>query len=186
MRRNETSAPKKAWREGLKITRITPHWGFFLPCCFGWLPIAVFLCFCAQLRLNRVLAVRAHVALSAGVFVQRSFCLVQGERRGLNRGSLNAGVPVGCVLRKGECRGKWRTDGGRWCKRMLNDQLGAWPRFGKVVGTCASDETECGSNWSFLARNFLSSDVGLFLVSEEVAFDVTGCHARVLLWSVLV
>ena len=42
----------------------------------------------------------------------------------------------------------------------------------KVLGTCASDETECGSNWSFLARNFLPSDVGLFLVSEEVAFDL--------------
>ena len=86
-----------------------------------------------------------------------------------------------CVLRKGEGRGKWRTDGERWCKRMLNDQLGAWPLLGKVLGTSASDKTECGSNWSFPARNFLASDVGLFLVSEEVAVDVTGCHARVLL-----
>ena len=91
------------------------------------------------------------------------------------------GLPIAVFFVFVEGRGKWRTDGGRWCKRMLNDQLGAWPRFGKVLG-----ETECGSNWSFLARNFLASDVGLFLVSEEVAFDVTGCHARVLLWSVLV
>ena len=61
----------------------------------------------------------------------------------------------------------------------------SWAR-GHVLGKSSVHVHPTKQSAAATGVSLLASDVGLILVSEEVAFDVTGCHARVLLWSVLV